>query len=316
MRKKKILIFVILVLLTFFVIGVLLVQNAPNAMAIYEGKWKVTQQLTEYTKARMTFFSQHYLGRTVILGETFMEKSISEWPYYLDWMKEEYDFSEVVWINKNDPWIQGNVAEDFEEFVESEEVQFIRYFNMGTDKNVYCANKLIVLDNTHLAYSFIGGYFLLEPFQHCDPETDSSDLLGNWEIIYLDSYEESYEGGFEEIEELKKYGNAMRQQMSILTGTDFAVDEWLGKTVDISEETLSISESSFQINKVEESRVSRENFEKEKGIHDGLSIYNDEINVCNIKCDNGEEVICVLINKDRMIIHIEQGWFMLARKQE
>lgn len=315
MKKKRILIFVILVLFTFFVIGVLLVPNAANTVAVYEGKWKVTQQLTEYTKARMTFFSHHYLGRTVILGEAFMEKSISEWPYYLDWMKEEYDFSEVVSINKNAPWIQGNVADDFEEFVESEEVQFIRYLNIGTDENVYCANKLIVLDNTHLAYSFIGGYFLLEPFQHCDPKTDSSALLGNWEIIYLDSYEESYEGGFEEIEELKKYGNAMREQMSVLTGTDFAAEEWLGKTVHISEETLSISELLFYIEEVEESRVSRENFEKEKGIHDGLSIYDDEINVCKIKCDNSEDVFCVLVNKDNIILHIEQGWFMLNRRQ-
>lgn len=77
--------------------------------------------------------------------------------------EEEYDFSEVVWIPKNDPWIQGNVAEDFDEFVKSEEIQFIRYLNKGINENVYCANKFIVLDNTHLAYSFIGGYYLLEP---------------------------------------------------------------------------------------------------------------------------------------------------------
>lgn len=56
MRKKLVLSSVILVVLFFFVIGNLVVKNEPNAMAVYEGKWKVTQQLTEYTKARMTFF--------------------------------------------------------------------------------------------------------------------------------------------------------------------------------------------------------------------------------------------------------------------
>ena len=72
---------------------------------------------------------------------------------------------------------------------------------------------------------------------------------------------------------------------------------------------------SFKIKEVEENRVSRENFEKENGIHDGLSIYDDEINVCKIKCDNGEDVVCVLVNKDNIILHIEQGWFMLNRQQ-
>ena len=241
MKKKIIQVFVIVAILIIFVIGDIVVSNGSNTIEVYEGKWKVTQQLTEYSKARMTFFSHHYLGRTVVLGETFIEKSILEWPYYLDWIKEEYDFSEVVWIPKNDPWIQGNVAEDFDEFVKSEEIQFIRYLNKGINESVYCANKFIVLDNTHLAYSFIGGYYLLEPFQYCDPKIDSSALLGNWEIIYLDSYDNLYVGGFEEIAELTKYGSAMREQMNFLTGTDFAAEEWLGKMVFISEDKQSVS---------------------------------------------------------------------------
>lgn len=233
----------------------------------------------------------------------------------MDWTREVYDSSEVVWFSKDDPWILGNVAGDFDEFVESEEVQFIRYLNKGIDESMYCANKFIVLDNTHLARFFIGGYYLLEPFQYCAPKTSPDDLIGTWEIAYLDSYKDSYEGGFEDIEELKTYGNSMREKMSALTGTDFAAEEWLGKTVQISAETISFSELSFQIKKVEENRVSRENFEKEKGIHDGLSIYDDEIIVCDIKCENGEDIICVLVNKDNVIIHIEQGWFMLKRQQ-
>lgn len=307
---------IIIVIFVFLAINELSTPNELNTIAVYEGKWKVTQQLTKYSNTRTTFFSHHYLGRTVVLGETYVEKSILEWPYYLEWTKEEYDFAEVAWFSKNDPWVLGNVAEDFDKFVKSEKVQFIRYLNEGVDENVYCADKFIVLDNTHLAYSFIGGYYLLEPFQHCDPKINSSTLLGNWEITYLDSYEDSYEGGFEEIEELTKYGSAMRDQMSAITGTDFEADKWLGKTIYISEETLNISETSFQIKAIEEYRVLRENFEKEKGIHDGFSIYDDEINVCIIKSDNGEEVICVLVNEDHVIINIEQGWFMLTRKQE
>lgn len=315
MKKRVIQSCVVFAILIVLVISDMAPLKNSNAIAVYEGKWKVTKQLTEHYRARTTFFSHHYLGRTVILGESSVEISIFEWPYDLDWTKKVYDSSEVVWLAENELWMLGNIVRDFEELVKGEEIQFIRYLNKGTDGNMYSGHIFVILDTVHLAYSFMGSYYLLEPFQYCDPKTSPDDLIGTWEIAYLDSYEDSYEGGFEDIEELKTYGNSMREKMSALTGTDFAAEEWFGKTVQISEETISFSELSFQIKKVEENRVSRENFEKEKGIHDGLSIYDDEINVCEIKCENGEDIICVLVNKDNVIIHIEQGWFMLKRQQ-
>lgn len=317
MKKKVIRSCVVFVTLIVLTISNMTPPKDLSAIVTYEGKWKVTKLLTEFYRKRATFFPHHYFGRTIILGEKSVEQSILEWPHYLEWSKEEYDSSEVIWLSKNDPWVWAYFSWEINELVESDTVQIIRYLEKGVDESLYCVNYFIALDNTHLVYSSPGGYYLLEPFQYGDPNTSSNDLKGNWEIIYLDSYEDSYVGSFEEIEELKEhiYPN-LKEKWDSLKGTDFAAEEWLGKTVHISEETLNISGLSIQINKIEESRVSRENFEKEKGIHDGLSIYDDEINVCNIKCDNGEEVLCVLINKDRMIIHIEQGWFMLAKKQE
>lgn len=316
MKKRVIQSCVVFAVLIVLVISDMAVLKNSNAIAVYEGKWKVTKLLKEYFRNRTTFFPHHYLGRTIILGETSVEQSILEWPHYLEWSKEEYDSSEVVWFSKDDTWVWVNFAWEINEFVESERVQFIRYLKKGVDEDVYCAKHFIVLDNTHLVYSSPGGYYLLEPFQYCDPKVSSTDLVGNWEIAYLDSYEDSYVGSFEEIKELKEhiYPNS-KEKWDALEGTDFAAEEWLGKTVLISEETISFSEFSFQIKKVEENRVSKENFEKEKGIHDGLSIYDDEIIVCDIKCDNGEGIICVLVNKDNVIIHIEQGWFMLKRQQ-
>lgn len=316
MKKRVIQSCVVFAVLIVLVISDMAALKNSNAIAVYEGKWKVTKLLKEYFRNRTTFFPHHYLGRTIILGETSVEQSILEWPHYLEWSKEEYDSSEVVWFSKDDTWVWVNFSWEINEFVESERVQFIRYLKKGMDEDVYCANYFIVLDNMHLVYSSPGGYYLLEPFQYCDPKVSSTDLVGNWEIAYLDSYENSYVGSFEEIEELKEhiYPNS-KEKWNALEGTDFAAEEWLGKTVQISEETISFSELSFQIRKVEESRVSRENFEKGKGIHDGLSIYDDEINVCDIKCDNGEDIICVLVNKNNVIMHIEQGWFMLKRQQ-
>lgn len=222
----------------------------------------------------------------------------------------------MVWLSKDDTWVWVNCSWEIDEFVESEKIQFIQYLKKEEDEGVYCVDYFIVLDNTHLVYSAPGGYYLLEPFQYCDPKVSSTDLEGNWEIVYLDSYEDSYVGTFEEIEELKEhiYPN-VKEKWNALEGTDFAAEEWLGKTVRISENMLNLSELSFQIREVEESKVLRESFEKEMEIHDGLSIYDDEIKVCNIKCSDGEDVICVLVDTNKVIMHIEQGWFMLKRQQ-
>ena len=316
MKKKVIQSCVVFVTLIVLTISNMTPLKDLNAIVMYEGKWKVTKLLTEYFRNRTTFFPHHYFGRTIILEEKSVEQSILEWPHFLEWSKEEYDSSEVVWLPKNDPWVWAYCSWEIDELVESDRVQLIRYLEKGKDESLYCANYFIVLDNTHLVYSSPGGYYLLQPFRYCAPKTSSNDLKGNWEIIYLDSYEDSYVGSFAEIGELKEhiYPN-LNEEWNSLKGTDFTADEWLGKTVYISDETLYVSDLSCKIKEVEENRVSRENFEKENGIHDGLSIYDDEINVCKIKCDNGEDVVCVLVNKDNIILHIEQGWFMLNRQQ-
>lgn len=65
---------------------------------------------------------------------------------------------------------------------------------------------------------------------------------------------------------------------------------------------------------MESGKIRREDFEQEMDIHDGLSIYDDEILVCNIKCQNGEDIICVPVNENQMIMRIEEGWFMLEKE--
>lgn len=82
----------------------------------------------------------------------------------------------------------------------------------------------------------------------------------------------------------------------------------------VSENEVRISETGYQTAGVESGKIRREDFEQEMNIHDGLSIYDDEILVCNIKCQNGEDIICVPVNENQMIMRIEEGWFMLEKE--
>lgn len=300
--KKKIIIIGIVVLL--LILGSVIGYQEQENIADYEGKWKVIKLLT-YTKDKSNFFPEHYLGRTVVVGENFVEQSIWEWPWLLEWASEYYDYADVVYYSKDEEWVPKYCHSEVKELVDGDKIHFIRYFNKSQYGD-YCTNYFVILDKTHLICSFLGSYYLLEPFRYCDPTVSEKNLNGTWEIAYLDSYENSYEGSYEEIEK--------EAPRSSLKGTDFNVEDWLGKSVTVSENEVRISETGYQTAGMESGKIRREDFEQKMDIHDGLSIYDDEILVCNIKCQNGENIICVPVNENQMIMRIEEGWFMLEKE--
>lgn len=301
--KRKIFRRIIVMLLLVFA-GVV-VFKGQNTAAAYNGKWKVTRHLTTYYRAYSYFFRQHYLGRTVILGENSVEKSIVAWPDYLEWEKIQFDDSDIVSYSTQDEWLDIDSLWMIEDYADIEQVRFLRYIDEMYDGSDYCVDYIVILDKTHIVYGFCGGDYLLEPFQYCDPKVSEKDLNGTWKIAYLDSYENSYEGGFEEIEK--------EAPGRILQGTNFKAEDWLGKSVIVSEDEVRILETARQTVGIEVRKTGREDLEQEMDIHDGLSIYDDEILVCNIKCQDGEDIVCVPVNKNQMIMRIEEGWFMLEK---
>ena len=219
--KRKIFRRIIVMLLLVFA-GVV-VFKGQNTAAAYNGKWKVTRHLTTYYRAYSYFFRQHYLGRTVILGENSVEKSIVAWPDYLEWEKIQFDDSDIVSYSTQDEWLDIDSLWMIEDYADIEQVRFLRYIDEMYDESDYCVDYIVILDKTHIVYGFCGGVGI----------------------------------------EVRKTG--------------------------------------------------REDFEQEMDIHDGLSIYDDEILVCNIKCQDGEDIVCVPVNKNQMIMRIEEGWFMLEK---
>ena len=166
--KRKIFRRIIVMLLLVFA-GVV-VFKGQNTAAAYNGKWKVTRHLTTYYRAYSYFFRQHYLGRTVILGENSVEKSIVAWPDYLEWEKIQFDDSDIVSYSTQDEWLDIDSLWMIEDYADIEQVRFLRYIDEMYDESDYCVDYIVILDKTHIVYGFCGGDYLLEPFQYCDPK--------------------------------------------------------------------------------------------------------------------------------------------------
>lgn len=151
------------------ILGKIIDYKKKEAVAAYDGKWKVTHQLTTYFRAPSNFFPHHYLGRTIILSGNSMETSFGEWPSLLEWEKSQYDYSEVVSYSAEDEWFTNRIFWRIDEFADMEQARYLRYWDKMYDGSYYCIDYFVILDETHLAYGFRGGYYLLEPFQYCDP---------------------------------------------------------------------------------------------------------------------------------------------------
>ena len=85
------------------------------------------------------------------------------------WIKFQYDYSEVIPYSSEDKWFELNTFWSIDKFADMERVRFLRYWDKIYDGSYYCVDYFVILDETHLAYGYIGGYYLLERFQYCDP---------------------------------------------------------------------------------------------------------------------------------------------------
>lgn len=283
-------------------------QENAGSDNLFEGKWKVTGIVAISHMAPIDCYSYHYLGRTVIIGDNSIETSIWYWPYELGWRTQEYDYAEIDYINYEDSWLHHN--QDWVTVYDiwgEEYMPFIRFYSKDAGR---CVDHAVILDESHLAYGFPPGYYLLEPFSYGNPDLDRCSIMGEWQVAFLDSYDKSYEGGWKEIEEVRI---VYQERIDELNGSDFYAENWLDKRIVIGSAELEIDSQTYTIRNIYEEKVAKKEFEGEWGIHDELSLYDDVLNVVFIECEDNYVFPVVLVDEQRVIVHIEQGWFMLNK---
>ena len=283
-------------------------QENVKSDNLFEGKWKVTGIVAISPMSRIDCYSYHYLGRTVIIGDDRIETSIWYWPYELGWRTQEYDYAEIDYINYEDSWLQHDSNWGLVYDIWGEDyMPFIRFYKKGEKT---CVDHAVILDESHLAYGFQPGYYLLEPFSYGNPDLDRSSIMGEWRVAFLDSYDNGYEGGWKEIEEVRI---VYQERIDELNGSDFYAENWLNKRIVIGSAELEIDNQIYSIISIHEEKVPKKEFEDEWEIHDELSLYDDMLNVVFIECEDNYVFPVVLVDEQRVIVHIEQGWFMLNK---
>ena len=300
-----------ILLIVILVIG----SNLTNDVDIveqYYGKWKVVQYipLNKASVQQTIWQKEHYLGRTVEITEDYFKKSIFYWPDEIEEYFLYYNFCEVTDMDKNDTWITQN-AESLRwldgEYFEDLTIRMLRFYQDGEDyPEIYCA---VTKDNQHLIVSWLSGEYLLERFDKRDENVTKKDIYGEWEIKRLDSYDDSYEGHVKDAENVPEY------RIGDLNLTDFYAPNWFNKKVIITTKELKVDTNiNEKVTDVKYKVVDKKVFEQEQGIKDGLSVDSKELLVYEICYGEKDDVLTVIpINKKKMLIHIQMGWFVLTK---
>ena len=224
----------------------------------------------------------------------------------------QYDYCEVVDMHSNDTWITRN-AETLRwldgNYFKDSTIRVLLFYKEESDYEVtYC---VVTGDNEHLVESWLNGNYLLERYAEQDGEFTLQDIYGEWKIIRLDSYDNTYQGNI-------KDGEGEEERTKDLLLSDFYAPEWFEKKVSITKEYLEIdTDISGQITGIQSQIVNKELFEQEQGIHDGLSLNNEEVLIYQITYGEKNETLTVVpVNKDKIIIHIDMGWFVLEKDEK
>lgn len=288
-------------------------KNEDESVEQYYGQWKVTEYipLNRAVVEQTIWQEEHYLGRTVEITENNISKSIYYWPDELEEHLISYDFCEVADIEKDDTWITQN-AETLRwlegEYFNDSTIKILKFFQEGEEEfpETYCA---VTRDNQHLIVSWLSGEYLLEKFDTQNNEISLEDIFGEWKIDRLDSYDSTYEGQIKDVEYIPEY------RTEHLKLSEFYAPDWFSQSVNVTEDELKIGANiNGKITSIQSQVVNKDQFEKQQGIHDGLSLNNEELSVWQIYYGDGNDVLTVVpVNKNKMIAHIEMGWFVLTK---
>lgn len=312
---------IVLCIIVLFAAGLFVVQNKKFFNSSYKleasdfiKKWKVTEILSVYSQAPTYYIPHFFLGRTMVIDNNKLVQSVVAPPF--DWTESEiqYTKSELVTLDIEDPWLNDYAYKvNLRLLGIDEKVNILRFFQ-ETDEKEECKEVFVVLDENKLVAMFMGGYYLLEPFaENVSVDFDIEQLLGNWEIIRLDSFDEGYCGSVEDVEEVQKAYNYQNENLNRLEGSEFTPLEWYGESIKIEENMLICKNETIMLDTISTEIVSLEWFEKENHIHDGLSLNTEKVEVVWLWHAN-EKTPLVIKDDKSFFIHIGQGWFLVERQ--
>ena len=287
------------------------------------GKWKVTEFITGTTGPQLTYdFYDIYLGRSIEIGPTRTVVSMHYWPEGIDYAaffnaqpdSQEWDV-EIFGHQK------GNLFED---------TWFERYQGQKMQAVSLGPREYYLMDNGDVLCKNNSNVYRLEPYLEAATNLESEELLGQWQVKHLVSYQDNWQVSRSLMEGLEN-GLGYEQMMEGLEadeahGADFAPEEFYGDRITLSEDKMlhhrgkDLMEERG-INVYTPQTVDIYQYQNEKRIHDELGISNEQIQVFHAESENNAanglwDGDIVVVDKNKIIMKLYQGWFLLERAEE
>ncbi len=304
---RKQMIFLIVSIFVLLFSGIVAYKNYNqywNIDNVY-GKWKVTRLIGAYkgTKGDMPYGSN--VGRSfIITNENIIDSTTRQ--YAIEESAEQRCFNmkvlcqteNVFDVSKQNSlkkfqmnngivlWSSGITDSIISQYV------FYSADNEFSDQNInYCmASEFEVFsykqdDRDKLIIELPMGYYLLERFKK---QKRNNIPYGLWMVENLISRGQG-----------EKYG------------IDFY--DYYGKCFEIAEDYIIDDEKTKTEINWEKGMVSKDDFEKEYGIYEGLGLENDELEIWYGKGSNNYAIQLIPIDHDEIIMPLEGQWFLLTK---
>jgi len=332
MKKRMLFIIIGIGFLVCLMVSILInAGNRKSGIEYLEGQWKTTE-LTAINRTGIIYWSEEeYLGRSIsVEGSGRIERSIDYWPANLKRRVEQYEYWTSEWtIVKN--WAGkagiGNITGWYDKYRE-EEVEVVSFYRCEDDyKAGYEPYEVyIVFEDGSIQANYYEGWYLLERFVKAKTNIQPEELYGTWDVERFVSYEDDWIGNREQLEMCHSDIESMPEfsDWENAEGIDFYPKDYYNYSLIINKERLFLlSDNRYvelhEIQQYDIQQVDRKAYEKEKGINDELGISNEKIEaiVAEPKEGDKEGILdneIVVIDKTRIIMKIDEGWFLLTKE--
>lgn len=304
--------------------------NRKSGIEYLEGQWKTTE-LTAIDRTEIIYWSEEeYLGRSISIESSGrIERSIDYWPFYLKRGVEQYKYwtSERT-IVKN--WAGkagiGNITGWYDKY-EDEEVEVVSFYRCEDDyKAGYDPYEIyIIFEDGSVQVGWLNGWYMMERYAKAKTNLQPEELYGTWNVERFVSYEDDWIRNRKQLEMCHSDIESMSEfnDWENAEGIDFYPKDYYNYSLIINQERLFLlSDNMFvELHEIQQYKVQqadRKAYEKERGINDELGISNEKIEVIVAKTEEKEETTVldneiIVINKTRIIMKIDKGWFLLTK---
>jgi len=287
-----------------------------------EGDWKVTDYIDGHRMLSSHSIEEHYWGRSIMIGPEIIITSLNYWPNQISYRIERYRMIEQETVSSKDSRFydgKNYVGKGWDEALGEQDLTVVNY-SMGEDSYPGYGYTLMVTQDGRVICQYYGRYYFMERYNAAETELSIKQLIGNWSVKRLVSYQDGWKGN-------NRVGPAWEglEQRPIKEeeGANFYPEEFIDNIVKIKTSGIELYRGSQLVESYEvEGYISllmdKHGYQREKGVHDGLGITNEEIQVFrgegkreDSKFLEGEIIV---MNKNKVIMKLYQGWYLLEKK--